>query len=201
MEVKKEEKLSIAEQTFRWIKKYPFIIYGLKKDLINFSSLARKIQKETGIKNFDAILVAIRRCQNQIRWIEDDKKIIEVLGNSKLEIKTGVNIYPMKSLDIEMLKNIKHFHLINGVDKIEVVATDHRLDLEPTYENVVEIRILSSESIETIPGVVAYVTSALAERGINILKMYSCHGDIGTFIFEKKDLPKVIETLGSIGVE
>lgn len=201
MRMKKEEKLSIAEQTFRWIKKYPFIIYGLKKDLINFSSLARKIQEETKIRNFDAILVAIRRYQKQIRWIEDDKRIIEVLRGSKLEIKTGVNIYSMKSLDMELLKKIKDFHLITGIDRVELVVTDHRLDLEPKWENVVEIRILSPTSIETIPGVVAYVTSALAERGINILKMYSCHGDIGTFVFDKKDLPKVIEVLESIGIE
>ncbi|MDI6806287.1 MAG: hypothetical protein QMD14_00530 [Candidatus Aenigmarchaeota archaeon] len=201
MKIKKEaEKSSIAEQTFRWIKNHPFIIYGLKKDLINFSSLSRKIQKDTGIKNFDAILVAIRRYQKQIKSIEDDKKIIEILKNSKLEIRTGVNVYTMKSLDGEMLKDIKHFHLITGIDKVEVI-TDHNLDLEPKMKNVVEVRIISSTSTEMIPGVVAYVCSAFAERGINILKMYSCHGDVGTFVFNKKDLLKVVDTLESIGVQ
>jgi len=194
-----EEKLSVAGQTFAWIKKYPFLITALKKDLINFSSLARKIQKDLNIKNFDAILVAIRRYQNQIKWIENDKRIIEVLKQSQLNIKTGITVYSIKQDELKILDNIDYYHLVQNGDKTEVV-TDSELDSETLWKNAVEVKVTSTD-IETIPGVIAYITSALAERGINILKMYSFHGNIGYFVFEKKDLPSVIEVFESIGIK
>ena len=191
---------SIARKTIEFVREYPFIMYALKKDLINYSSLARLIQKETGIKNFDAILVSLRRYQNQIQSSGDGRKVFEILRNSKLEMRTGVNIYSLKSLDPKILNGLKHFHLIHGGYGNIELATDEKLKIKPRLTNLLEIEI-KSPPIEKVRGFVSCICSALTERGINILKTYSCHGNSSYFVFDKKDLQKVVNALESIGIK
>ncbi len=191
---------SAAKQVFAWIKERPYIVYALKKDLINFSSLARMIQKELNIKNFDAVIVAIRRHQKGIDIVKSTgKEITELLKKSRLEIKTGVNVYIMKPHAIKDIGK-SYLHAIKGSNATTII-TDEKMDADciKKKENMLEVKIISPPEIENITGVTAYICSALAERGINIAETYSCYTDT-IFIFDKKDLTRVVETLESIGI-
>ena len=189
---------SVAKQVHAWIRERPYLTYALKKDLINFSSLARMIQKDLDIKNFDAVIVAIRRYQKDIDIIKSTgKEIIDILKKSKLEIRTGVNVYIVRDTrDIGK----PYLHLIKG-SAATTVITEERLDIPSIRkkENMLEVRIISPPDVETSTGFVAYVCSALAEKGINIEESYSCYTDT-IFVFNKKDLTAVVETLESIGI-
>ena len=197
----KQDEESIAKHTFEFIKQYPFVIYAIKKGLINYSSLARLIQKETGIKKFDAILVALRRHQKAIRAPDDGRKILSILKNSSLEMRTGVNIYRLKELDQKIINGLKHFHLIHGgYGKIELI-TDEQVNMEPKKKNLLEVKIKSPPTLESTPGVVGYIMFTLAAREINVVKTYSCHTDTTIFVFEKKDLLRVVNALESIGIK
>jgi hypothetical protein len=194
--------MSIAKQVFSWINEHPYIIYALKKDLINYSSLSRLIQKELSIKNFDAVIVAVRRYQKNIETIKSTgKAIIDLLKNSTLEIRTGINVYIVKSLDIKTLQKTKHFHLIQGTDAT-IVITNQELDVDTikTHKNMIEVKITSPVELETTPGVVAYIYSAVAEKGINIVETYSCFRDT-IFILNKQDLTRVVKVLEKLGVK
>lgn len=194
--------ISVAKQVFGWLRERPYIVYALKKDLINFSSLSRMIQKDLGIKNFDAVIVAIRRYQREIDIIKSTgKEIIDLLKRSRLEIKTGVNVYTVKLDGIKGIEKSKYLHLIKGSNAITII-TDEKLDIEciKKKESMLEVKIISPPEIESNVGFMAYVCSALAERGIVIVENYSCYTDT-MFIFDKIDLTKVVETLESIGIK
>ncbi len=193
--------MSAAKQVFAWIKERPYIVYALKKDLINFSSLARMIQKELNIKNFDAVIVAIRRHQKGIDIVKSTgKEITELLKKSRLDIKTGVNVYIVKAGSAKDIEKTKCLHLIRG-SNASTVITEERLEMDciKKRENMLEVKIISPPEIENVAGVTAYICSALAERSINIIETYSCYTDT-IFIFDKKDLARVVETLEVIGI-
>lgn len=191
---------TITRKTVDFVNEYPFILYALRKGLINYSSLARMIQKETGIENFDAIIVALRRYQDRVKSFDNGKKILNLLRNSALEIRTGVNTYQLKDMDPKMLQRLDHFHLIHGgYDNIDLI-TDDKMKIEPKMKNLLEVKIKCPQTLETTSGVMAYVCCALADRGINIIKTYGYSNTI-YFTFEKRKLPQVIAALESIGIK
>ena len=60
-------KNSIQKRTEEYIKHHPSIKDCLKKDIVNYSALARLISKELKIKSIEAISVACRRYQEKIK--------------------------------------------------------------------------------------------------------------------------------------
>ena len=196
---RREGELSIAEQVFEYLEKYPYLVWTLKNGLMNYSSLTRKIQKELEIKNFDAVIMAIRRYRENIKQAQDTR-ILEVLSDSTLEIKTGMNVYVLKDVKKEVIDRLEHYHLISGTD-FNVVITQTKLNSAciKKHENVVEVRIRSPEAIEITAGFTAYVYGVIAQRGINIIETYSAYTDT-VFVIDKGSLPEIVETLERIGI-
>lgn len=194
---------SIAKQVYEWLNERPYIVSALKRDLINFSSLSRMIQEELGIKNFDAVIVAVRRYQKEKRIMLEStgEEVMGLLKKSRLEIKTGINVYTVEPTTIKSVEKRSYLHIVKGANSITVI-TEEKLDIPciKKKENLLEIKIISPPEIEDILGFMAYVCSALAECGIVIVETYSCYTDT-IFILEKKDLFKAVEVLGSIGIE
>ena len=195
------EQKSIAKQVFDWLKEKPYIQSTLKQGLINYSALSRVIQKELEIKNFDAVIVALRRYKKEHVSPSDGKEIIKLLKESKLEIKTGINVFVVKSEVVKYIEKLKYLHLVKGKSATTVI-TEEKLDIDyiKKQENLLEVRILSPSTIENNLGFMAYVCSALTENGIVIVETYSCYTDT-IFIFKKEDLTKVVKTLESIGIK
>src|SRR3989344_3129933 len=85
---------SITKIAEEYILNHPSIRDCLKNDLINFSSLSRRISEDLNLntnKNFDAILIACRRYQRKLKNEEAlENKILKILKNSKIEIKKKV---------------------------------------------------------------------------------------------------------------
>ena len=61
-------------------------------------------------------------------------------------------------------------------------------------ENLAVVTLKSSEDMEDTPGVVAYLTTLLAENGINIIETMSTWTDT-LFVIAEKDVAKVMELL------
>ncbi len=193
---------SVAKQVYKWLDEHPYISSVLKKDLINFSSLSRLIQKELATKNFDAILVAIRRYQNDLEdcKVKEDE-IVKLLKRSRLEITTGVNVYIARPDAIKHVEKSKYLHLIKGSDAITVI-TQERLDIDymKLKGDMLEVKIVSPVEIETNLGFMGFVCSSLSERGIVIVETYGCYTDT-IFIFNKTDLLKVVSVMQALGVK
>ena len=83
----------------------------LKKNLVNYSALTRKISKELNFKakDFDAVLVACRRYGENIRKKTGyERPIKKLLKNSKLNMLNQLNsmkLVKFNKLIIELLVN------------------------------------------------------------------------------------------------
>ena len=87
---------STAELTVEYIQEHPHIKNCLKKGLINYSSLARLISKESKIEkksSKEAILIAARRFQDKLKKeLGNELKIKTLLSKSEIGIKNKIQI-------------------------------------------------------------------------------------------------------------
>jgi len=207
---------SITKITEEYISNHPSVKDCLKNDLINFSSLSRKIAKELDLnlkKNFDAILIACRRFQRKLKNEEAaESKILRILKKSRIEIKNkviavvlekGVFFGTLLNLEKDIRKKNEVFRIIDGASAVTVITNEEFLDTIRKYfknsiiaENtrLAEITIKSPEEMETTPGAYAYLCSLLGENNINIVETLSCWTDT-IFLVDEKDAGKVMGLL------
>ncbi len=208
--------VNITKLTETYISEHPFVKDCLKKSLINYSSLTRQICIDLNLdakKNFDAVLIACRRYYSKIKTESStEKKIIDILKNSKIEIKNKINAIVLEKaiifsnlLDIEKeAKKVNEtFHIIEGANAVTIITSnDFDKKIKKTFRNkvikenidLVEVILKSPKQIETTAGVVSYIYSLLGENNINIFETLSCWTDT-IFLVEEKDLSKVLEFL------
>lgn len=205
--------MNITKATENYIREHPSIMDNLKKELINYSSLSRKIGKELSIKKFDAILIACRRYATKLKTQKSrEKEIIDILKKSKFEVKnrvTAVVLEPNIYFDylIELQKHIKKqsgfIHFIQGSSSLTIITSLEFLPLIKDYfknkiikinQDLVEITLISSEKLEDTPGVMSYLYSLFAENDINIVETMSCYTDT-LFLIGENDIAKALKAL------
>ncbi len=207
---------NITRLTEQYISEHPSIKDCLKKGLINYSSLTRQICKNQNLdskKNFDAILIACRRYYRKVsKETVLENKIIKILKGSKLEVKNKIVVVLVEKdiyyghlieLQKEIKKKKELFHIIEGSNTITVITSNEFLNIVKRFfrnkiikinENLAEITLKSSEDLEKTPGVIAYLSTLLAENGINIIETMSTWTDT-LFVIDEKDIAKVMELL------
>ncbi|MDD1769131.1 MAG: ACT domain-containing protein [Methanomassiliicoccales archaeon] len=204
---KESPKESIAERTRTYIDSHPSIRDCIARDLINFSSLARLIMKDMGIKNEEAVMIACRRYAMRLGKHDHEKEILKVLGNSRLEVKTKICIVTAKNdwTVLHRLENVFRklinekaiMQVIQGAQAITIIA-DEKLKGEvvdavgkenvlKVRQDLVEISVKSPEVIVDTSGVYATLVSSLAEGGLNIVETASCYTDT-IFIVNEEDM-------------
>ena len=208
--------MSITKLTEHYIAEHPSVNDCLKKGLINYSSLTRNICKDLNLdlnKNFDAVLIACRRYYRKVSKepvLED--KIINILKDSKLEVKTKIvvvlvekNIYYGNLIELqkEVKKKAELFHIIEGSNTMTIITAHEFLGIVKKLfknkiikisEGLAEVTLKSSEDMENTPGVVAHLSTLLAENGINIIETMSTWTDT-LFVIAEKDIARVMGLL------
>lgn len=208
--------MNITKISEKYINEHPSVKDCVRKGLINYSALTRQIASDLGLdlkKHFDAILIACRRYFGKVKK-EDilEKKIIDILKQSKLEVKNKIivaviekDIYFEHLIDLhkEIKKKAEVFHIIEGSKTITLITTSEFLEyIEKLFrnkilritENLAEINLKSSEELEKTPGVIAYLTTLLAENGVNIIETMSTWTDT-LFVISENDIAKVMDVL------
>jgi len=205
-----------AEITNEYIDEHPYIKNCLKKGLINYSALARHIAKDLKIEkksSKEAILIAARRKQSVLKKeLNQEKEIIKLLSNSEIEIKNKIVVFIVKkSINFEVMENIQTqirkdsglSYVLEGSDNYTIITQEKYIPqtekilkniIIKENKNMVLINIKSPKEIETISGVVSYLTSLFKENGVNIYEFLSCWTDT-IFIIDSKDLNKSINFL------
>lgn len=208
--------MSITKLAEKYVQEHPSVKDCLKNDLVNFSSLSRKIATELGLnvrKDFDAILIACRRFQGKLKGEEElEKKIIVILKRSKIEIKNKmISVVLEKNIFLEHLLNIEKevkkrneiFRIIEGVSAITIITSEDFLALISRYfknkiiiqnKDLAEITIKSPKEIHVTPGVYAYLCSLFGENSINIVGTLSCWTDT-IFLINESDAGKVLDLM------
>jgi len=208
--------VNITKITEDYIEQHPSIKDCVKKGVINYSSLTRKIAAEMNLdlkQNFDAILIACRRYYSKVKKETIvENKILDVLKNTKMEIKNkiiavviekNINWTHLIHLENEIKKRNEPFHIIEGTSSIIIITSeDFLVEIRKLFKNkiineqssLVEIILKSPKEIETTSGVVPYLYSLFGEHGINIIETMSCWTDT-LFVVEEKDISKAMELL------
>jgi len=214
------QKESIAERTRAYIDAHPSVKDCISKDLINYSSLARQIMKDLGIKNEEAVMIACRRYAVRLAKRDHEREILRILASSRLEVKTKICIVTAKNdwtvlqrLETVFQKLINEkaiMQIIQGAQAITVIADEKlknevinavgRENVLKVRQDLVEITVKSPERIVETSGVFAFLASNLAENNVNVVETVSCFTD-SIFIVNEADmiyaysiLTKVIET-------
>ncbi|PIN86900.1 hypothetical protein COV19_02740 [Candidatus Woesearchaeota archaeon CG10_big_fil_rev_8_21_14_0_10_44_13] len=207
--------MSITKEVENYIMQNRTVRAGLKQGIINYSSLSRRLIKEIGLKkkDFDAVLIACRRLERKLKAdISTERKIEEILSNSKLEIKTGIVVFIIEKgtyfdylLDIEkkVKKQKQVFQVIEGTGTITIITTnDFSEELRGLFKNdlirenkgLAEITIKTSNAIERTPGVLSYLYSLFGDHSINIFETMSTWTDT-LFVIDENDLEKAVRIL------
>lgn len=205
-----------TELTHTYIKEHPDIRSCLKKDLINYSSLARLIAKDLGIEkktSKEAILIAARRFQAGMKGeLARDQRIRELLSSSEIEVRNKIcTIILEKGVAFDRIAQVQQeikraggtFYAIEGSSSYLIITQDlHRKALEgrigkhllQAKAGLALIHFKSPPQIEDTVGVMSYLTSLFAEHGVNIIELMSCWRDT-ILVIEARDVQKALEFL------
>jgi len=207
--------MNLTKETEEYVKQHFSIKDILKKGLINYSKLARKIILEKKFKktDFEAIVIALRRLEQKLKSNNTfEKKIIELLKDTSIEtstkilvcvLETDISMQNLLLLEQEIKTKKGYITIIEGVSATTIITPQTFEYLVDKYfkkniikkrNNTVEVILKSSEKLENTPGVVGYLYSLFADNEINILETMSCWTDT-IFIIEEKDLSKSIQIL------
>lgn len=140
-------------------------------------------------------------------------EILEVLKKSKISTQKDVavliitNDYEAKSRTAHISQSIVNegswLHLIQGTEVITLILPEKHVNLVKevlkgkvlsTREGLVQILIKSPSSIYTVPGVIAHITTLLANQGVNIIEFLSCYTDT-IVIIESDSVVKALDVL------
>ena len=140
--------MTITTETITYISRSPFVIHCLKKDLINYSKLAREIGSKKKIKNIDAIIVASRRYAAQLRTrrFPDPKQLLK---HTDLTIKTkhnqGISSVTAKGMhSFAILGHLIELFIQNNVAIDEVNYSNSKLEIFFNEKNIEKVMKLLS---------------------------------------------------------
>ena len=187
-----------AQNVRNYLKNKPYLLEALEKDIVNLSELSRQIQKELKTKNIAAVKAALRRYAEELQRHRQkrEEKVLMLLKRS------GIAVYDRKSVIITAkeiasktglkvdLPN-KFVYLMDRADLPDRVSTLVK------HDNCTMIVVNSPEELEATVGVVAFLTTLLAEANVNIVEFVSCWTET-IIVVEKKDSLKAYETLTNI---
>jgi sulfur transfer complex TusBCD TusB component (DsrH family) len=204
----------VARQVREYIGAHPSISDGLKMGIVNYSALARRISKELGIRRHEAVLAACRRYPvDKLRGYSEDA-VRRTLSKSRIQTRSKVaTITVVEGVDVlqrlgdvveELLDENRVCRLIQVSQGTVIIVDDDsvsRVTKKLRSEHIigvtrglVEIDVTSPETIEKTPGLLAFLTGALASRGINIVEEMSAYTDT-IFLLERKDMTRAMEVL------
>lgn len=201
---------SIADQVREYIDARPVVRDALAMGIVNMSGLARKVMESTGIDQEDAVHAACRRYRAHAT--EFRSTVRKALRESKLDVRTHVGLlsYAPSWRLVEALAKKMHalrgqaerVHLLHGWEAFTIVADEQLLqDLEAAMGReepidrrvgLAELNINSPETMDGTPGFIATLSSALAERDVNLVDASSCRRD-HLFLIDDDDLSLAIE--------
>jgi aspartokinase len=187
-----------AQNVRNYLRNKPYLLEALEKGIVNLSELSRQIQEELKTSNTAATKAALRRFSEELQKHKQkrEEKVLQLLKRS------GIAVYARKSVIIAAkeitaknglkvdLPN-KFVYLLDRADMPERVSTLVK------HDNCTMIVVNSPEELEATVGVVAFLTTLLAEANVNIVEFVSCWTET-IIVVEKKDSLKAYEALSNL---
>lgn len=167
---------SVAQLVRETIQMRPSLLDALKMKIVNYSALARMLQIEIGEGSLEAVKAAIIRVGDEIEVEKglQEERVRSILRESvvRLQDKIAVIISP-EELDIPYL--VTAYLTDSYVYVVNQTRLKNKLpNFVQVNSNLVALILISPQRVETTPGFVAFITSLLASREINIVEFISC---------------------------
>jgi hypothetical protein len=175
------------------------------------------ICKAEKIKRYDGVLMACRRYSKMIKSSSalsyTQRKL---LRDAKFRLRSKMMVAIVdKMSDYDRLSMLQQkvksqrgdFNVIEGEEALTIITNDQYYSLiketfkqkiKRTVLGLVQLTMLFDEKIETTPGVVVFIYSLLAEKGINVLEEMSCWTDL-MLILEESDAAAAMQVLNIKG--
>jgi hypothetical protein len=208
---------SVAQSVRAYIDARPVVRDALGMGIVNLSALTRRIRDETGLGSEEAVLVACRRYKAPSQAPDYQAAIRRMLDKSKLEVRTRVAVLTAHASwkTFARLEKALHtvagrghpVHVLHGSESITIITDETLLEelrdalgeeeVIKDRKGLVELNIRSPDSIEDVPGILAFLASSLAAKGINFVEVISCHKD-NMFLIAEADLFRAFEALNGL---
>ena len=191
-----QNNIPISKQVKTYIQRKPYILEAIEQDIVNYSALSRKISAELKLEKKDAVKASLIRIGDEYRRIKrkTQQKAIEILRRANFSVKNKIAaLHHSTFVDIKAIAYSKtpSGYMFFLDEKVARDSSFQKIDY-----NLAIIHIKSSKEIESTPGAMAFILSALASDGINILHMIDCRED--TFIVVKEyDAPIAFRVLAN----
>jgi len=214
-----EESRSGAEVARAYVAGHPSIADCLAYGIVNFTALARRITDETGSRNPDAVEAALRRWRNPRAGPESvEHRLVEVVRASRIEIRTRVALVNaphswtaiarvLESDAARAADQRQMFQILQGPTSVTLLCDEELLDpvlrsLGPreairTTTDLSAVVVRSPAAIVETPGVLAYLSQALARAGLNCVELMSVQLE-STFIVRQSDALETFRVLSAL---
>ena len=192
--------MTIAQNVRSHLRNKPYLLEALEKGIVNLSELSRQIQEELQIDNMSAVKAALRRFSEELQKHKQkrEEKVLQVLKRS------GISVYDRKAVmittkEIDTKTGMKVDLLDKYVYLLDRGDVPRRINALVKHDNCTMIVMHSPKELEATPGVVAFLTTLLAEQNVNIIEFISCWTET-IIVVEKKDSLKAYEVLSNMVV-
>lgn len=193
--------MSTANLVRMYLKNKPYMIEALENGIVNLSSLSRLIQKELKVSDYYAVKAAVRRYYQHLEKVKQsiEKRALSVLKGNKITILDGISILVLnREIDIKNNAKIKiGDYYIYLIDSNLLKRSKIKAEVIKKYEDCSAIVVHSEENVESVSGVMAFVTSLFAEYNINIIELISCYTE-NVLVIRRSDTLKGYELLSDI---
>lgn len=167
---------SVAQVVRETIQMRPSLVDALKMQIVNYSALARMLQSEIGEGSLEAVKAAIIRVSDELETEKglQEERVLSILRESvvRLQDKIAVIISP-EELEIPYL--VTAYLTDSYVYVVDQTQLKRKLpDFVQVTSNLVALILISPARVESTPGFVAFITSLLSSREINIVEFISC---------------------------
>jgi hypothetical protein len=190
--------MTTAQEVRNYLRNKPYLLEALEKDIVNLSELSRQIQEELKTTNTTATKAALRRFAQELQRHKQkrEEKVLQLLKRS------GISVYDQKSViitakEIAVKNGLKVDLLDKFVYLLDRADLPERISTLVKHDNCTMIVVNSPEELEATVGVVAFLTTLLAEANVNIVEFVSCWTET-IIVVEKKDSLKAYEALTNL---
>ena len=205
---------TVAQQVREYVESRPSVVDAMKMGIVNYSALSRMIGKDLGIRKDEAVLAACRRFPiEKVKGYREDV-VKRILKKSRIETRTKIaTVIVHQGVDVlqrlgdvveELLDENRTCRLIQVSQGTVIIVDDESVSrvtkklresqVIGVQKGLVELTVTSPESIEDTPGLLAFLSTALASRGINIVQAMSCYTDT-IFLLDRRDMTTAVELL------
>ena len=167
---------SVAQMVRETIHMRPSLLDALKMQIVNYSALARMLQTEIGEGSLEAVKAAIIRVSDELETENSlrEEMVLSILRESVVRLQDKISvIISSEELDIPYI--VTAYLTDSYVYVVDQTRLKNKLpDHVQVSGNLVALILISPPRVEDTPGFVAFITSLLASREINIVEFISC---------------------------